>query len=196
MATGYAFGTVRGDVRVLSGKDAHAWVEVWQPGQGWLTSDATPSSGAAGRSEAGPGAMAAALREVMASTRARWLLAAGLLLLGGVVVAVVLLLGRRRRALALPTDPASMDPLAWAVSSALTDLGGALREAGRGSPPAETVAELGRRVPEVAPRAFATAERTMYGRRLPSPELVDEAVRDLRTGARTIRQQLQGAPSH
>jgi transglutaminase-like putative cysteine protease len=196
MATGYAFGTVRGDVRVLSGKDAHAWVEVWQPGQGWLTSDATPSSGAAGRSEAGPGAMAAALREVMASTRARWLLAAGLLLLGGVVVAVVLLLGRRRRALALPTDPASMDPLAWAVSSALTDLGGALREAGRGSPPAETVAELARRVPEVAPRAFATAERTMYGRRLPSPELVDEAVRDLRTGARTIRQQLQGAPSH
>ena len=199
MATGYAFGTVRGDVRVLSGKNAHAWVEVWQPGQGWLPSDSTPASsdGSSPSSRAGAGALADAAHKVMASKKMRWLLAGGLLLLGGAVVGVLLLLRRRRRrrALALPPDRGSMDPRAWAVSSALEELVGALAEAGRGSPPAETVAELARRVPEVAARAFVTAERTMYGRRLPSQELVDEAVQDLRTGARTIRQQLQGAAS-
>jgi hypothetical protein len=94
---------------------------------------------------------------------------------------------------AAPADRGSMDPLAWAVRTALEELRAALKDAGRTARPAETVAELGRRVPEVSPRAFATAERAMYGRRLPSKDLVDEAVRDLQTGTRAIRQQLQGA---
>jgi hypothetical protein len=192
MATGYAFGAVQGDVRVLRGKDAHAWVEVWQPGSGWLTSDPTPSGGTV--AVAGPGRSLTDLaHKVMSSTRTRWLVAGGLLLLGVLVAAVVLLVGRRRRrrTLVTPVDRGSMDPLAWAVSTALDELCRALKEAGRPSAPAETVAELARRVPEVSPRAFVTAEKVMYGRRLPPQDLVEEAVRDLGNGARLVRSQLQ-----
>ncbi|WP_426566290.1 transglutaminase TgpA family protein [Angustibacter sp. McL0619] len=192
MATGYAFGSVQGDVRVLRGKDAHAWVEVWQPGSGWLTSDPTPG-GTPSTGAAASNPLMDAVHKVMSSTRTRWLVAGGLLLLGGAVAGIVLLVGRRRRAraLAVPVARGSMDPLAWTVCIALDELCRALQEAGRPSPPAETLAELARRVPEVPPRAFVTAERVMYGRRVPAQDLVDEAVRDLGNGTRLIRSQLQ-----
>lgn len=44
LATGYAYGTIAGSVRVFDQSDAHAWVEVAYPGLGWSPSD--PTAGA------------------------------------------------------------------------------------------------------------------------------------------------------
>jgi hypothetical protein len=41
----YAHESVGGDEMVVRGRDAHAWVECWIDGTGWMTVDATPSAG-------------------------------------------------------------------------------------------------------------------------------------------------------
>ncbi|MGH4023657.1 MAG: transglutaminaseTgpA domain-containing protein [Pseudonocardiaceae bacterium] len=42
VAVGFTPGTVDGDQRVITTADAHAWVEAWFPGSGWLPFDPTP----------------------------------------------------------------------------------------------------------------------------------------------------------
>lgn len=42
-----------GDYLVVTQNEAHSWVEVWFPGEGWLTFDPTPSAGPAQRIAAG-----------------------------------------------------------------------------------------------------------------------------------------------
>jgi transglutaminase-like putative cysteine protease len=42
VAVGFTGGTVEGDHRAVSTSDAHAWVEAWFPGYGWLIFDPTP----------------------------------------------------------------------------------------------------------------------------------------------------------
>lgn len=43
VAVGYRSGTPDGDTYVVQNRDAHAWVEVYFPGVGWLTFEPTPS---------------------------------------------------------------------------------------------------------------------------------------------------------
>jgi transglutaminase-like putative cysteine protease len=42
IAVGFTSGTLDGDHRTISTSDAHAWVEAWFPGYGWLIFDPTP----------------------------------------------------------------------------------------------------------------------------------------------------------
>jgi hypothetical protein len=42
VAVGFTAGTEVGDYRSISTQDAHAWVEAWFPGNGWITFDPTP----------------------------------------------------------------------------------------------------------------------------------------------------------
>jgi len=46
LVTGYAFGDTTSDPgqRIMRGSDAHAWVQVWYPGVGWVSSDPTASA--------------------------------------------------------------------------------------------------------------------------------------------------------
>ena len=170
MATGYAFGEPTPDGRLLRGTNAHAWVEVWQPEQGWLPSEPTASAAAPPSQQNDRNQLMSWIRKQLASAHVRWALAGGLLLVGLLVTAAVVWIGRRRRRrVPVPfADVGALDPQTARLVEALTGLQIALRAAGRGSPDAETLRELSGRVPEVTPRAFATAERAIYGRRPPS----------------------------
>ena len=174
--------------RVLRAKDAHAWVEVWQPGSGWLTSDPTPPGDATTSTAS---RAAATLHRLMASNRSRWALAGALLGLGVVVALVVVLVRRRRRGRALVPEATDL----WT---------GWTRNSGRWPPRSPGWSRrCARRVGRARQRTRSPSwpggcrsceparclprERTLYGRRPPSAALVEEAVRDIDTAALRIR---------
>ena len=160
MATGFAGGAADGTRRILRAADGHAWVEVWFPGVGWVSSDPT----------AGARAATAWWSDLAGLARRAWLWAAA----GAVLVAGLVgwcLVRRRRSAAVVPGPPAASGREVPAeLAEAFARLEAALAEAGRARRPTETVAALGARVSvdEGVRRAFVVLERALYARTPPS----------------------------
>jgi protein-glutamine gamma-glutamyltransferase len=168
VAVGLAGGEVGDDgFRTLHRSDAHAWVEVWFPGVGWVTSDPTPAEPA---STSWWKSWQNSARSLVAAP-ATWI--TGLLLL---VLAVVGLLRwqRRRRSRPVGLVPAGrqVDP---DLAAAFAWLEAGLGAQGRGRAATETVSALAQRLTraeELAPvslhQAFAVLERALYASQPPS----------------------------
>jgi len=162
MATGFAGGDGDGSRRVLRAADGHAWVEVWFPGVGWVSSD--PTAGARQATawwsdlatlarRVGPwGAVGAALVAVLVGW---WL---------------VRRRGRRRSGVVAAPPPPRGREVPAELAEAFARLEAALAEAGQARRPSETVAALGARVSvdEGVRRAFGVLERALYARTPPS----------------------------
>ncbi len=75
MVTGFSGGEPDGTRRVVLESDAHAWVEVWFPGSGWVTSDPTAGTRLAQESEAWWTRVVEWLADRLATAKGRALLA-------------------------------------------------------------------------------------------------------------------------
>ena len=205
VAVGFTSGTRTDGAWVVTDHDAHAWVEVWFAGEGWVPFDPTPGRGTLG----GDYSFASGSREAVAalrrgeltakvpprrsrvpdvsdlgvtsqvrSDRAPWLVGIGL------VLAVVWMLGVglgkavRRRFRYLSRDPRRV------ASASRQELEGFLRDQGAAVEPNATLADLQRAVREelaLDGGAFAAAvARARYG----PPDTVA-------AGARTARVELR-----
>jgi hypothetical protein len=178
MAVGFSGGEPEDDgFRALRRSDAHAWVEVWFPGIGWVTSDPTPAAAEtrgwwqslreAVRSQAGePATWIAAIVLISVSAGGLWLLL-------------------RRRA--TPNDPDQARTMDVDLAAAFTRLERDLLAEGRPRAPNETVAALARRLAQPQPadqpdrpdqpdqpgdpalgRALQVLERALYAPQPPS----------------------------
>ena len=163
LAVGFAGGDPGDDgFRTVLGSDAHAWVEIWFPGLGWVTSDPT-----AGATLARTGWQP--IRDVIRRYAGR----PGSWIAGGLIV-VLLTVGllrrrwswRRRRSRARSETGSRTDPH---LAAAFAQLETVLAGQGRARAPNETLAALGRRLPpETLPPALAVLERALYAPRPPS----------------------------
>jgi transglutaminase-like putative cysteine protease len=205
VAVGFTSGTRTDGAWVVTDHDAHAWVEVWFAGEGWVPFDPTPGRGTLG----GDYSFASGSREAVAalrrgeltaevpprrsrvpdvsdlgvtsqvrSDRAPWLVGIGL------VLAVVWMLGVglgkavRRRFRYLSRDPRRV------ASASRQELEGFLRDQGAAVEPNATLADLQRAVRDelaLDGGAFAAAvARARYG----PPDTVA-------SGAKTARVELR-----
>jgi hypothetical protein len=98
---------VGGGLHVVRESDAHAWIEAWLPGEGWVEEDPTPPGQLAG-ARGQPGAFERVLERARAALRATWnrLRARG-------PAAFLAWLGREAASLAAR---AAREPLAWLVA--------------------------------------------------------------------------------
>jgi transglutaminase-like putative cysteine protease len=167
LVTGFSGGAAEGDVRVLRGSDAHAWVQVSVGGDRWVWSD--PTAGAT-LAEDRPGA-GARLGDFL---RAHWrlLLAVGLAAVAiglAVFVAVRRVRARRARARALAA------PLEARVLAAFATLEAALHRTALARSPDTSVHEMARTLvarwpgglpePARASSALEVVQRILYGGR-------------------------------
>jgi transglutaminase-like putative cysteine protease len=206
LVTGYSHGdlTVAAGERVMRGVDAHAWIQVWYPGVGWIASDptatavlpaatapvvtaVTPTSVAAAPagSKAAVTPLAAAMR-AMPVGRLGWLVVLGCLVVIAVGACLVMVLLRRfarrwaapqvRRVIVDPRRPGD-GPVLQAYLRLDAALGsGSARE------PDETLREVALRIggpisgrAEVA-AALDCLERECYAVRPPNDTEVSAAV--------------------
>lgn len=176
LAVGFAGGRTAGDRRILRGRDAHSWVEVWIPGQGWTWSDPT-----AGALEAGD-----------ARPSSPWY--RNPYLLGLPAVLLLLLLGARNGARGIggrgrgdpPDRPRRGDAAARGrpaeLITAFAQLERALGRAGTPRPPTQTLKDLASRLAGSAgvPEALGVMERLLYGAVAPPAGELSAAAEALR----------------
>ena len=189
LVTGFAFGdtSAQPGKRIFRESDAHAWVQVYYPGVGWVSSDATASAAAGAASSGGSSvrgrvaeALKAAWRKVPHGRVGAFVVVCVALVVGFVATA---LLGRwviRRRRVARVSEGAGDGP----VLAAYLRLERALAAQERARAPGETFAEFARRLgglvvgPGKVHQAMRCLERECYatGRRAPAQVEVDAAV--------------------
>ena len=175
--------------RVLRDADAHAWIEVWYPGAGWVTADPTPGDGSATAAVPGP----SPLDRLRSGATHHWLRWSLLALAVVVLTAVVTVLRRRRRRRGpRSTGRTTAPPAAGdALLDAFARLEGALAAAGRPRAPHESVRELRWRLPPGAALdgAFDAVERLAYAppAAAPTAAQIDAAVGALDACAARLR---------
>ena len=203
VAVGFTSGTRKDDAWVVTDHDAHAWVEVWFAGQGWIPFDPTPGRGTLG----GDYSFASRSQEAVAALRrgelagkvpagptrlpdigvptqgtseraAPWVVGVGIVLAALWMLGVGLGKVVRRRLRYLSRDPRRL------ASASRQELEGFLRDQGAVVEPNATLAELQRGVRQelgLDGGAFAVAvARARYG----PPGTVEQ-------GARTARVELR-----
>ncbi|HEY5051383.1 MAG TPA: transglutaminase-like domain-containing protein [Acidothermaceae bacterium] len=190
LVTGYSRGDLRNEPgeRVMRGTDAHAWIQVWYPGVGWVNSDPTAAAllpaAAAPTSVASPDRhplpLAAALR-IMPGRRTGWLVAiVGFIVLVACAGLLIGALKRRRPGALRPSvtqEPRPGDgPVLQAYMRLDAALGGQARE------PEQTLREVARHLDTAGcSRAELTValdclERECYAIVPPAPTEVAVAV--------------------
>ncbi len=214
VAVGFTSGTRDGDDWVVTDHDAHAWVEVWFPGQGWVPFDPTPGRGTLGGdysfASGSPAAVAALRRGDLCSraphrgpdtsdilttstnrskNRAPMLVAVAFLL--GVVWVLIVGVGKavfRRSIGYLTRDPRR------SASASRRELEGFLRDQGVAIAPNATLADLQRAVRAelgLDCRRFTRAvARARYGRPESAQEGATAARSELRGLLRAARREL------
>ncbi len=190
LVTGYAFGDTASQpgTRIFRQQDAHAWVQVYYPGVGWVDSDATPPGAASAAASSGSSSVRAQVADALQTAwkrvphgRVGAFVAVCVALMMGLAVSA--LVGRRmvrRRRIARAAGSADDGP----VLAAYLRLERALAAQQRARAPGETFGEFARRLGglvvgagDVA-RAMRALERECYagdGRR-PSPDDVAAAL--------------------
>jgi transglutaminase-like putative cysteine protease len=166
LITGLAYGTPHGSQRVYKVSDLHAWVQLWVPGTGWVTSDPTAGSVlAAGSPSVGlrtrvTTVLSRGLRWLAALPGGRPALAVALLMLTALVAAAT------RRSRPRTPDPLPVRPSGPALAAFLRF---DVRQGLRSRRPEESLRELRERCPAEVGGALEVVERECYAPVAPDP---------------------------